>query len=53
MNELRTVKNDSKDLKTDLTHQIIVNGTYDLPETKAITNYTKTIIESYMDFLTD
>lgn len=53
MKELRTVKNDSKELKTDMTQQIITKGYYELPETKSITNFTKTIIESYMEFLND
>ena len=53
MKELRTVKNDSKELKVDMTNQIIANGTYNMPETKTITNYTKTIIEDYMQFLND
>ena len=53
MNELRTVKNDSKELKRDLTHQIIATGSYNLPETRAIANFTKTLIEGHMMFLND
>ena len=53
MKELRTVKNDSKELKPNMSNQIIINNRYDLPEIKQITNYTKTIIEDYMAFLSD
>lgn len=51
--ELRTVKNDRRELKTDMVHQIISNGQYNLPENKNSQNFTKTIIESFMTFLND
>lgn len=53
MSELRSVKNDGRELKTDMTHQIISNGVYHMPQTKTAPNFTKTIIESYMNFLND
>ena len=53
MKELRTVKNDNKDLKINMTNQIITTGRYNMPENKTTTNYTKTIIEDYMNFLND
>lgn len=53
MKELRTVKNDSKELKINMTNQIITSGTYNMPENNTVVNYTKTIIEDYMKFLND
>ena len=51
--ELRTVKNDNRELKTDMVHQIISNGEYNMPDNNNSQSFTKTIIESFMNFLND
>ena len=50
--ELRTVKNDNRGLKTELTQQILTTGDYNLPSTcQSSASYTKLTIDSLIDFL--
>jgi len=51
MKELRTVKNDSQELKVDLVEQIVNDGVYLLPEDTEQTGYTKALIDSMIKFL--
>lgn len=51
--ELRTLKNDRKEMKQDLVNQIMANNRYEMGDTKQMDNFTKTIIDNYMDFLND
>ena len=38
-------------MKSNLVSQIISNNRYEMPETKQMDNFTKTIIDNYMTFL--
>ena len=51
MRELRTVKNDSQSLKSDMTLQIMSHGGYSLPQTNSVTSFTKLMIDSLINFL--
>ena len=51
MTELRTVKNDSQSLKSDLAQQIVTNGCYSMKATDTTTSYTKMLIDSLIEFL--
>jgi len=49
--EFRTVKNDDKSLKPELTLQILTTGDYDLPATRSGKSYTKLTIDSLIAFI--
>lgn len=51
MTELRTVKNDSQALKSDLALQIVTTGKYSLPQTNNTSSYTKMLIDSLIEML--
>jgi len=51
MTELRTVKNDSQSLKSDLAQQIVTHGHYSMKSTGSVTSYTKMLIDSLIEFL--
>lgn len=52
--ELRTVKNDNRSLKTELAQQILINGDYKLPKINNESNScTKLIIDSSIEFLSN
>jgi DNA-directed RNA polymerase beta subunit len=50
--ELRTVKSDALNLKSEMVSQLINNGVYDLPSTKP-KSYTRDIIKAYIKFLNE
>lgn len=49
--ELRTVKNDSQNLKSELIHQILTNGDYTLPNSFQDSSNTKLIIDGLIEFI--
>ena len=52
ISELRTVKNDNRNLKSELIQQILTTGNYNLPNTSTgSASYTKLIIDSLIDFI--
>lgn len=40
-------------MKMDLVSQIVSTNRYEMPKTKQMDNFTKTIIDNYMEFLND
>ncbi len=50
--ELRTVKSDAMNLKSEMVSQLITTGVYDLPTIKP-KSFTRDIIKSYIRFLNE
>lgn len=51
ISEFRTVKNDNKNLKTELIHQILTTGEYHLPNSFQDSSNTKLIIDGLIEFI--